>query len=163
MKKITLIIASILALALFVTGCTAKPAEEANSGEAAQANAAAAVEEEKTYQYYTADQTKAAVENNEDIILLDIQVEDEWAAHHIKGAIPTHAYPVKTDEDTAKLDTVVSKLEGDQPIIVICPGGKGGATRTVDYLSGSKGIAAERLFILENGQGGWPYDELLEK
>jgi len=162
MKKITLIIASILALALFVTGCSAKPAEEASSGEAAKATAAAPAEE-KTYQYYTADQTKSAIENNEDVILLDIQVEDEWAAHHIKGAIPTHAYPVKTDEEKAKLDAVVSKLEGTQPIIVICPGGKGGATRTIDYLTESKGIAAERLFILENGQGGWPYDELLEK
>ena len=96
------------------------------------------------------------------MILLDIQVEEEWEAHHIKGAIPTHAYPVKTDEEKAKLDVVIDDLQGDQPIIVICPGGGGAATRTIEYLE-TKGIAPERLFILENGQSKWPYEDLLEK
>jgi len=145
MKRITSIFILVLALALVVTGCTSNTNTPA----------------ENTYNYYTAEQTKKAIENNEDIILLDIQVEEEWNAHHIKGAIPTHAYPVKTDEDKAKLDEVLPHLEGEQPIIVICPSGAGGAQRTIDYL-GTKGIDSDRLFILENGQGQWPYDELLE-
>ncbi len=146
MKKLSTILLIILTIVLAVSGCTQKVEE---------------TDGEKTYNYYTAEETKAAIENDDDIILLDIQVEEEWTAHHIAGAIPTHAYPVKTDEEKAKLDAVLPQLEGTQPIIVICPGGAGGATRTIDYLI-TKGIAAERLFIMENGQSKWPYPELLE-
>lgn len=152
MKKLTLISALAVSLILVFTGCSS------NSGESQATDSSA----ERTFNYYTAEQTKDAIENAEDVILLDIQVEEEWEAHHIKGAIPTHAYPVKTDEEKAKLDVVIDDLQGDQPIIVICPGGAGGATRTVEYLE-TKGIAPERLFILENGQSKWPYEDLLEK
>ncbi|WP_099191798.1 rhodanese-like domain-containing protein [Tepidibacter mesophilus] len=147
-KKISALLLMMI-LAVSVVGCGSNEVKE-NTGE------------EKTYQYYTAEQVKEAIENGEDITLVDIQVEEEWNAHHIKGAISTKAYPVKTDEERAKVDTVIPKLEGDNPIIVVCPGGKGGAQRTIDHLI-EKGIKPERLFILENGQGGWPYDELLEK
>lgn len=146
MKKFSSMLVLMLALVLIVSGCTSKT-EDATV--------------EKTYNYYTAEQTKEAIEKGENIILLDIQVEEEWTAHHIKGAIPTHAYPVKTDEERTKLDAVLSQLDGEQPIIVICPGGAGGAQRTIDYLQ-AKGIKGDRLFILENGQGKWPYNELLE-
>lgn len=145
MKKLLLILVIMLSLVLVATGCS-------NNGD---------TEAKKEYNYYTAEQTKKAIENGDEIILLDIQVKEEWDAHHIKGAIPTHAYPVKNDEEKAKLDAVLPQLEGEQPIIVICPGGAGGATRTIDYLQ-TKGISADRLFILENGQSKWPYDELLE-
>jgi len=116
---------------------------------------------EVSYQYFTAEKTRAAIENKEDLILLDIQIEEQWKAGHIKGALPTHAYPVKTTEDKVKLDNILPELAGRQPIVVVCPGGGSGATRTIDYLK-SKGIAATRLFILENGQSKWPYDELIE-
>ena len=76
--------------------------------------------------------------------------------------MPTHAYPVKTSEDESKLAAVLPELVGDEPIIVICPGGAGGATRTVDYLT-AQGVAPECLFILENGQSKWPYEALLAK
>lgn len=148
----------VMTLAMAAAACTANSAE-APASESAPAPAPAA---EKAYQYYTAEETKAAIENQADIILLDIQVEEEWNAHHIAGAIPTYAYPVKTPEEEAKLAAVMPDLAGDQPIIVICPGGGGGATRTIDYLT-SQGMAPERFFILENGQSKWPYEELLEK
>lgn len=141
MKKILLIFVAMLSLMLVATGCS-------NNGDT-------------EYNYYTAEQTKEAIENGDEIILLDIQVEEEWEAHHIKGAIPTHAYPVKEDEDKAKLDAVLSQLEGEQPIIIVCPSGAGGATRTIDYLK-TKGIDEDRLFILKGGQSSWPYAELLE-
>lgn len=146
MKKIiSLIFIAILVLTMAI-GCTTKASEEA----------------ETSFKYYTAEETKKAIENEDDIILLDIQVEEEWASHHIDGAIPTHAYPVKTDEEKAKLDTVLDQLEGEQPIVIVCPGGAGGAQRTYEYLK-TKNIDEKRLFILENGQSNWPYDELLAK
>jgi len=154
----------VLTFAAAATACSSgiaeAPAPAAAETPAPVASAPAA--EEKTYQYYTADQTKAAIENKEDIILLDIQVEDEWNVHHIEGAVPTYAYPVKTPEDEAKLAAILPDLAGEQPIIVICPGGAGGATRSIDYLT-AQGVAPERLFILENGQSKWPYEELLAK
>lgn len=158
----------VLTLAAAATACSSGTAEAPASAPAPAAAetpapaASAPAAEEKTYQYYTADQTKAAIENKEDILLLDIQVEDEWNAHHIEGAVPTYAYPVKTPEDEAKLAAILPDLSGEQPIIVICPGGAGGATRSIDYLT-AQGVAPERLFILENGQSKWPYEELLAK
>lgn len=158
----------VLTLAAAATACTSgnaeapAPAPAPAAAEAPAPAASAPAAEEKTYQYYTAEQTKTAIENNAEIILLDIQVEDEWNAHHIEGAVPTYAYPVKTPEDEAKLAAILPDLAGEQPIIVICPGGAGGATRSIDYLT-AQGVAPERLFILENGQSKWPYEELLAK
>ena len=99
------------------------------------------------YQYMTAAEVKEKIENSEEMVLLDIQVEEEWQEHHIAGSLPTHAYPVQSEEDKAKLDAVLSQLEGDCPIVIVCPRGGGGAERTYNYLK-EKGIAEERLFIL---------------
>ena len=159
MKKKLLAGVLMLMLAVSAVGCGSKPAEESAVASAAGEQQQA---QERTYNYYTAEQVKAAIENEDDITIVDIQVEDEWNAHHLKGAISTKAYPVKTDEETAKIDAVLTQLEGENPIIIVCPGGKGGAQRTIQRLE-EKGIKAERLFIIENGQGGWPYEELLEK
>ncbi|MCK8825076.1 rhodanese-like domain-containing protein [Fuchsiella alkaliacetigena] len=113
------------------------------------------------YQYYSAEELKDSLEGGESLILLDIQVEEEFEEHHIEGAIPTYAYPAQSEEDLAKLDSVLPDLESSQdPIIVICPGGGGGATGTIDYLV-EQGIAADRMYILEDGQSAWPYPELL--
>ncbi|WP_077369327.1 rhodanese-like domain-containing protein [Anaerosalibacter sp. Marseille-P3206] len=148
MKRFSLVLVVLTVFALLLTGCTKNEATEEGNAE---------------FNYRTAEEVKANIENNDDIILLDIQPEDAWEEHHIQGAIPTHAYPVETDEDKAKFDGVMSDLESSEdPIIIICPGGKKGAERTYNYLI-EKGIKEDRLFILENGQGGWPYDELLEK
>lgn len=114
------------------------------------------------YRYITAAEVKEKLENREEMVLLDIQVEEEWQEHHIAGSLPTHAYPVQSEEDKAKLDAVLSQLEGDCPIVIVCPRGGGGAERTYNYLK-EKGIAEERLFILEKGMAGWPYEELTEK
>lgn len=119
--------------------------------------------EEKAFNYRTAEAVKANIENSDDILLVDIQPEEGWNEHHIKGAIATHAYPVDTDEDKAKLDAILPTLEGSESaIIIVCPKGGGGAEKTYKYLL-EKGIKEERLFILEKGQAGWPYEDLLEK
>ncbi|WP_415713631.1 rhodanese-like domain-containing protein [Maridesulfovibrio sp.] len=110
-----------------------------------------------SYNYMCAASLNNAVNNHADVAIVDIQVAEEFNAHHIKGAIETGAYPVKTATDTNKLDAAVNNLKKSaQPIVVICPRGKGGAERTVNYFA-KKGIAPYRLFILTNGQGGWPY------
>lgn len=164
----TFLAVTLLASSLLFVGCSSN--EEGSSSESTSSESSSSEEstEEKeeaevSYQYYTADETKSKIEAKEDMYILDIQVEDEFNAHHIEGAVATYAYPVKTDEDRAKLDTVLTDLEaGTEPILVVCPGGAGGATRTIDYLT-EKGIDADRLFILENGQSKWPHDDLLAK
>ena len=94
--------------------------------------------------------------------IVDIQVEDEFNQHHIKGAKPTFAYPVKTDSDHAKLEKVVEQIHSnDDPVVIVCPRGAGGAKRTYEYLL-QKGIPDERLMILEKGQGGWTCTSLTE-
>jgi thiosulfate/3-mercaptopyruvate sulfurtransferase len=114
------------------------------------------------YNYITAAALEARLTAKEPIHLVDIQVEEEFAKHHITGATATYAYPVKTEAEKAKLQAVLSKIKADQaPVVVICPRGAGGATRTYDYLL-SQGIAAERLLILEKGQEGWACPTLTE-
>ena len=115
------------------------------------------------YNYISAADLEARLTDDKPTNIVDIQVEEEFAQHHIKGAIPTYAYPVKSDTDRAKLDTTVQRLKtNDDPVVVVCPRGAGGATRTYDYLV-QQGISAERLAILENGQGGWTCSPLTEK
>ena len=94
--------------------------------------------------------------------IVDIQVEEEFAQHHIKGATPTYAYPVKSDEDRSKLAAIVAELKANtDPVVIVCPRGAGGATRTYDYLL-EEGIAADRLLILAKGQEGWACVPLTE-
>lgn len=153
MKKLLSLTAFIfLSLSVVFTGCSKEESKTSTSST-----------EQKEFKYYTAEETKKAIEEKKDIILLDIQVEEEFKAHHINGVIPTYAYPVKSDEDKAKLEKVLPDLQKSKsPIIIVCPGGAGGAERTFAYLS-EKGIDKDRLYILEKGQKGWPYEELLEK
>jgi thiosulfate/3-mercaptopyruvate sulfurtransferase len=112
-------------------------------------------------QYISSSDVKNRIQNGTPMIILDIQVKAEFDQHHITGALATYAYPVKSDADKTKLDLVMEKLgtNGD-PLVIVCPRGGGGAKRTWQYLS-SKGISTDRMYILENGQGGWPYPELL--
>ncbi len=114
------------------------------------------------YNYISASDLEARLTTNQPTNIVDIQVEDEFAQHHIKGAIPTYAYPVKSDADRVKLDATVERLKtNDDPVVVVCPRGAGGATRTYDYLL-QQGISSERLVILEKGQGGWSCIPLTE-
>lgn len=114
------------------------------------------------YNYISAVALEARLTAKESIHLVDIQVEEEFAKHHITGATATYAYPVKTEADKSKLQAVLTKLKADNaPVVVICPRGAGGATRTYDYLL-AQGVAANRLLILEKGQEGWACPALTE-
>ncbi|MTI65334.1 MAG: rhodanese-like domain-containing protein [Firmicutes bacterium] len=121
------------------------------------------VSKDKEFKYYTAKELKDTIENEKSVMIMDIQVKKDFDKHHIVGAISTYAYPVKSEKDKAKIDNVYDTLkDSEDPIVIVCPRGGGGAERSYKYLL-EKGIKEERLFILENGQSGWPFDELLEK
>jgi thiosulfate/3-mercaptopyruvate sulfurtransferase len=152
MKKIAaLVLALCMALSLAACGGGA-PAADSGA-------AAAGTFESEGRQYITAGQLKADIEAGEDMFLLDIQLEDAYNTAHLYGAVATYAFPVDTDEAKAKVDAVLGGAEG-KPLIIICPGGKGGANNTWDYLSSIQ-YDMSSAFILENGQNGWPFPELL--
>jgi len=112
------------------------------------------------YNYISPEKLKNTLASDTKMMVVDIQVEDEFSKHHIQGSIPTYAYPAKSQSDTAKLDMVYDKQqETDEPVVIVCPRGAGGAKRSYDYLK-SKGVDEDKLLILEKGMKGWPYPEL---
>jgi len=116
-----------------------------------------------SYRYISPDELREKIVSDEPMTILDIQVEEDFSQHHIKGAVPTYAYPVKTAGERARIDDHYAALVADSnPLVIVCPRGGGGARRTYDHLL-EKGISEDRLLILEKGQGGWPYEDLLEK
>lgn len=167
MKKFTRLFTGlflVLSLALVGCGSSDQPkTDDTNKAEDKKQETTSGTVGEMNFNYFTQDQLKDSLEKNEEIILLDIQPEKDFKEHHIKGAIPTYAYPAKTDEDKAKLDPTLDKINASKaPVVIICPGGKSGAENTYNYLK-EKGVDESRLFILKNGQKGWTYEELLEK
>ncbi len=115
-----------------------------------------------SYNYVSPEQLKTWVESGTPVMILDIQVEDEFDAHHIKDSVPTYSYPVKSDTDRAKLDAALNQAkESNDPVVIVCPRGKGGAKRCYDHMA-AQGIDDSRLLILEKGMGGWPYKEMVE-
>lgn len=116
----------------------------------------ASVEEEYKYISPEALQTRIKASDTS-MIILDICPAEQFAKGHIPGAIETNASPVQRPEETARLEAALPKLVGNKDIIVICPGGGGGAKRTVDLYK-SRGIDPKRLLILENGMNKWPYE-----
>lgn len=114
------------------------------------------------YNYISATELEARLSDGVPMHIVDIQVPEDFAKRHIKGATPTYAYPVETDADKAKLAVVLERLKRDSDLIVIvCPRGAGSATRTYDYLV-AQGIAPARLLILEKGLSGWSCVPLTE-
>ena len=114
------------------------------------------------YNYISATDLETRLTANMPTNIVDIQVEEEFSQHHIKGAIPTHAYPVKSDADLSKLNATIEQLKANtDPVVIVCPRGAGGAKRTYVYLI-LQGVPAERLLILEKGQSGWTCTPLTE-
>jgi rhodanese-related sulfurtransferase len=117
----------------------------------------------EAYNYIAPDALKKKIESETPMTVVDIQVKEEFDKHHIKGAVATYAYPVKFPADRANLEPVHEQIASNSDaVVIVCPRGGGGAKRTWDYLA-DKGISEERLFILQGGQAGWPYGELLDK
>ncbi|DAB33498.1 MAG TPA: hypothetical protein CFH82_10100 [Sulfurospirillum sp. UBA12182] len=118
------------------------------------------VDKKSQYNYISADETaKIMMENPDKIVLIDIQEKDDFEEEHLKGAIGTYAYPVKTEEEKARIAKHIQDIKPDQKVVVVCPRGGGGADRAYDFLLQS-GIKKENLFTLTDGQYGWPRDRL---
>jgi len=99
---------------------------------------------------------------NKPMIILDIQVKDEFAQHHIKGSVATYAYPVKSTEEEARLDNILTQYNAShEDIVIVCPRGAGGAKRAYKYLKANN-VPEEKLLILEDGMQGWPHQEYVE-
>jgi thiosulfate/3-mercaptopyruvate sulfurtransferase len=114
------------------------------------------------YNYISATDLETRLTANLPTNIIDIQVEEEFTQHHIKGAVPTYAYPVKSDADRTRLEATVEEPKANSdPVVIVCPRGGGGAKRSYDYLL-KQGISAERLLILEKGQEGWACVPLTE-
>lgn len=109
------------------------------------------------FNYITAADLKRRIEQGPPMILVDIQPADQYAKGHLPGSIETNAFPAKTDEEKARLDQALPRINAStDDVVILCPRGKLGAENTFNYYK-SKGVAEKRLLILENGMAGWPY------
>lgn len=108
------------------------------------------------YNYVTADQVAEMIKSADPgWALIDIQPQTNYDKNHLKSVIATFAFPVDTPELQAKLLEGVAQVGDGQNIVIVCPGGRTGANNSVNYLLG-QGFAADRLYILKDGQNGWP-------
>ena len=115
----------------------------------------------QSYNYISPAELKQRLESSDKPMLLDIQVEKDYVQHHLPGAVPTYAYPAKTDDERAKLKPAVSRiLSSKEEVVIVCPAGGSGAKNTYDFLK-AQGVPESRIRILEKGQKGWPYPELV--
>ncbi len=115
----------------------------------------------QSYNYLEADQFKEWIEADKPMIIVDIQVKDEFAAHHFPGSIETNAFPVKTDaQKNGILPAVEAYNTTGNDVVVICPRGGGGAKKCYSFLK-SQGIPEEKLTILKGGVAKWPYQKIL--
>lgn len=114
-------------------------------------------------QYIKPDELKQNLEQKKPVVIVDIQTAEEFAKHHLDSSLETNAYPVKSNEEQKRLDTTLATINSSTaPVVIICPRGKGGAINSYEYLK-TQGVPEERLFILEGGMSGWPYQELLKQ
>ena len=117
----------------------------------------------QSYNYLAADQFKEWIETDKAMIVVDVQLKDEFAAHHFSGSIETNSFPVKTDAQKERLLTVVEAYnKTGHDIVIICPRGGGGAKNGYSFLK-SQGIPDEKLTILKGGIAKWPYKDMLVK
>ena len=113
------------------------------------------------YQFIDPENLKIRLDTNEPLILVDIQKKSDYQEHHFFDSLQTSAYPVKTGPDTQSLDQAVQVYEKKQEdIIIIGPRGGRACLRTHDYLV-SKGIPAQKIYILKGGIKDWPYPAML--
>ncbi|MDC0335633.1 rhodanese-like domain-containing protein [Pseudodesulfovibrio sp.] len=109
------------------------------------------------YNYISQNDMRSQLDTKAQVTIVDICPIDQFAKGHLPGSIETNAYPVKTDDERAKLDAILPQLQASNDnIVIVCPGGKGGAKRTYEYYK-AQGINEKRLLILESGMNGWPY------
>ena len=118
------------------------------------------VKENPKYNYITADETaKLMRADASKLVIVDIQEKPDFTEEHLKGALATYAYPVKTDAEKARLAELLPQIKPDQKVVIVCPRGGGGADRAYDFYL-EKGIKKDNLFTLKGGQYEWPRDKI---
>jgi rhodanese-related sulfurtransferase len=115
------------------------------------------------FNYLETEQFKEWINTDKPVIIVDIQVKNEFTAHHFPNSVETNAFPVKTETQQKMLDQAVKAYEkSGYDVVVVCPRGGGGAKRCYSYLQ-SQGIPEKKLTILKGGVAKWPYPEMLIK
>lgn len=115
----------------------------------------------ESFNYLEADTFKQWIDTGKPSIIVDIQVKDEFNAHHFPGSIETNAFPVKTDAQRAQINPAVEEYKKTgHDVVVVCPRGGGGAKRCYSYLK-SQGVPDEKLTILKGGMTKWPHRDML--
>ena len=118
------------------------------------------VKENPKYNYISAEETAELMRKDASkLVLVDIQEKPDFEEEHLKGALATYAYPVKTEEEKARLAALIPTISPEQKVIIICPRGGGGADRAYDFYL-EKGVKKEQLFTLKGGQYEWPRDKI---
>lgn len=109
------------------------------------------------YNYISQENMRSRLDTKDQVTIVDICPIEQFAKGHLPGSIETNAYPVKTSEEKAKLQPTLSIIQASSnDVVIVCPGGRGGAKRTYDYYK-ANGIDESRLLILEKGMNDWPY------
>lgn len=115
-----------------------------------------------SYNYISPEETAELVRTNPSkVIIVDIQEKPGFEKEHLKGAVATYAYPVKTEDEKGRLEALLPTFKPDQKIVIVCPRGGGGADRAYDFYL-SKGVKKEQLFTLTKGQEGWPREKITD-
>lgn len=118
------------------------------------------VKENPKYNYISAEETAELMRKDASkLVLVDIQEKPDFEEEHLKGALATYAYPVKTEDEKARLAALLPSISPEQKVIIICPRGGGGADRAYDFYL-EKGVKKEQLFTLKGGQYEWPRDRI---
>ena len=118
------------------------------------------VKENPKYNYISAEETAELMRKDASkLVLVDIQEKPDFEEEHLKGAFATYAYPVKTEDEKARLAALLPNISPEQKVIIICPRGGGGADRAYDFYL-EKGVKKEQLFTLKGGQYEWPRDKI---
>jgi len=113
------------------------------------------------YKYIDPEELKIRIETSQPTILVDIQKKNAFLEHHFYGSIRTYAYPAKTELDTQSLIQAVRVFEQTgNMVVIIGPRGGRACKRSQDYLV-SRGIPAEKIYILRGGIKSWPYPDML--
>lgn len=117
----------------------------------------------ENFNYVKADEFKQWLDSGKAMVLVDIQVKDEFPKHHFKNSIATYSFPVETEEQRKMIDPAVAAAKAaGTDVVVVCPRGGGGAKRCYTYLK-EQGVPEAKLFILEGGVEKWAHKEMLEK
>lgn len=116
-------------------------------------------DKEVAYNYIDAPDVAKLMRESAPLALVDIQVNEDFEEEHLKGVLATYAFPVKTDEEIGRIVAIMDQIKPDDKVVVVCPKGGGGAKRAVDVLV-KNGISNSRVFILTDGQYGWPRDTI---